>query len=320
VTWRDGVHLAATPIWCDARRRRDVCFVSSADRIGRAGHGQLIATPLTLALLATQGSGHLGVPLRRRFTLGTLRLELIASGRGPGAAALHVDIAGRGVLYAGPVRPQGTPPAGIEAAEVRTCAALVVAAPFGAPHHVFPPLADVIAQVIEWSRRELAAGSCPVLLVDGVLDGIEVASVLRLAGLAVMEARAIREAVRRAADLLILQRGTDDASEPLARGRARVLVWPAGDRTGLARVLGERRRALARLSGTVLDGDPRADVAFAWASAADHRGLLGWIEATGAREVFVTGACAEPIAQALGSRARVLGPPQQMALFPEPTG
>ena len=34
VTWRDGVHLTGTPIWCDARRRRDVCFVSRADRIG----------------------------------------------------------------------------------------------------------------------------------------------------------------------------------------------------------------------------------------------------------------------------------------------
>src|SRR5262245_47485879 len=105
VTWRDGVHLTGTPVWCDARRRRDVCFVSSADRVGRAGHGQLIATPLTLALLDARGGGHLGVPLHRRFTLGTLRLELLASGRGAGAAALHVDAAsGPRVLYAGAIR------------------------------------------------------------------------------------------------------------------------------------------------------------------------------------------------------------------------
>ena len=101
VTWRDGVHLTDTPIWCDARRRRDVCFVSSADRIGRAGHGQLIGTATTLALIGAQGDGHLAVPLRRRFTLGTLRLELVPSGRGLGAAALLVDNAGHTVLYAG---------------------------------------------------------------------------------------------------------------------------------------------------------------------------------------------------------------------------
>jgi len=68
VTWRDGVHLTGTPIWCDARRRRDVCFVSSADRVGRTGHGQLIGTAITLAMLGARAAGHLAVPLRQRFT------------------------------------------------------------------------------------------------------------------------------------------------------------------------------------------------------------------------------------------------------------
>ncbi|MBA3540561.1 MAG: hypothetical protein H0T79_13205, partial [Deltaproteobacteria bacterium] len=104
VTWRDGVHLTGSPIWCDARRRRDVCFVSSSERVGRTGHGQLIGTPLALTLLGATEPGHLAVPLRQRFTLGTSRLELIPSGRGLGAAALHVDLTGRTVLYAGPIR------------------------------------------------------------------------------------------------------------------------------------------------------------------------------------------------------------------------
>ena len=79
------MHLTGTPIWCDARRRRDVCFVSSSERVGRAGHGQLIATPITLALLGAE-VGHLAVPVHRPFTLGTTRLSLIPSGRGLGAA------------------------------------------------------------------------------------------------------------------------------------------------------------------------------------------------------------------------------------------
>jgi hypothetical protein len=44
--------------------------------------------------------------------------------------------------------------------------------------------------------------------------------------------------------------------------------------------------------------------------------LLAWIEATGAREMFVTGRSAEAIVAALGPRARVIGPPHQMSLFP----
>ena len=113
------MHLTGTSIWCDASRRRDVCFVSSSDRVGALGHGQLIGTPITLALVAPRAqnglAGHLAVPVRRPFTLGTLRLELIPSGRALGAAALHVDARGRTVLYAGPVRTTDSR----EAAEVR---------------------------------------------------------------------------------------------------------------------------------------------------------------------------------------------------------
>src|SRR5687767_15843485 len=81
VSWRDGVHLTGTSIWCDALRRRDVCFVSAADRVGRLAHGQLIATPTTIALLGASPGAHLAVPVRKPFTLGTQRLELIPSGR-----------------------------------------------------------------------------------------------------------------------------------------------------------------------------------------------------------------------------------------------
>src|SRR5215475_9044254 len=200
VTWRDGVHLTGTPIWCDARRRRDVCFLSSADRVGRTGHGQLIGTAITLALVDASGPGHLAVPLRQRFTLGTVRLELIPSGRGFGAAALHADVAGKTVLYAGAVR---TSTGGVgDAAELRTCDAVVVAAPYGEPHHQFPPLAAAIASAIDWTRAQLAAGRRPVLVVDSVLDGLEVASRLAAEAIAIAGGRALREAAHRIAELV----------------------------------------------------------------------------------------------------------------------
>src|SRR5215468_2521820 len=208
VTWRDGVHLTGTPIWCDARRRRDVCFLSSADRIGRTGHGQLIGTAITLALVDASGPGHLAVPLRQRFTLGTVRLELIPSGRGFGAAALHADVAGKTVLYAGAVR---TSTGGVgDAAELRTCDAVVVAAPYGEPRHQFPPLATAIAAAIDWTRAQLAAGRRPVLVVDSVLDGLEVASRLAAEAIAIAGGRALREAAHRIAELVPPPQLVDD--------------------------------------------------------------------------------------------------------------
>lgn len=378
MTWRDGVHLTGTPIWCDARRRRDVCFLSSADRIGRTGHGQLIGTAITLALLDATGAGHLAVPLRQRFTLGTVRLELIPSGRGFGAAALHADVAGRTVLYAGAVR---TSAGGVgDAAELRTCDAVVVAAPYGEPHHQFPPLPTAIAAAIDWTRAELAAGRRPVLLVDSVLDGLEVASRLAAEDIAIAGGRALREAGQRIAELVPppqvvdgmvaigrsigpralgreprgpggrdarvaepalepaggdpqpppgLALGSETFPRPLlqepasgipaiaAPGREpRAIVWLDADRASLARNLGDRPAATALVSARAIAGAAGCDTGFAWAAAADRAQLLGWIEATGARDVFVTGACAEAIVAALGARARVIGPPHQMQLFP----
>lgn len=348
MSWRDGVHLTGTPIWCDARRRRDVCFLSSADRVGRAGHGQLIGTAITLALLDAAGHGHLAVPLRQRFTLGTVRLELIPSGRGFGAAALHADIAGKTVLYAGAVR---TSAGGVgDPAELRACDAVVVAAPYGEPHHRFPPLPDAIATAIDWTRGQLAAGRRPVLLVDSVLDGLEVASLLAAADIAVAGSRALREAGQRIAELvpppqridgeLVIGRTTTartsaprlaTGSQELQRlgaptsgvpalpapGREpRAIVWLDADRAGLTRSLGDRPIATALISGRAIEGATGYDTGVPWAAAADRAQLLSWIEATGARDVFVTGACAEAIVAALGARARVIGPPRQMTLFP----
>src|SRR5688572_7715787 len=147
VAWRDGVHVLGTSIWCDARRARAVCFVSAADRTGRAGHGQLIATAATLALLGAARDAHLAAPMHRPFTLGTHRLCLIPSGYGPGAAALTVEVGDHRVLYAGAIHPAR--------ADLAPCQTLVVAAPYGERHHAFP--ADAEARVIEACHDAVAA-------------------------------------------------------------------------------------------------------------------------------------------------------------------
>ena len=321
-----------------------MCFLSSADRAGRTGHGQLIGTAITLALVDATDPGHLAVPLRQRFTLGTVRLELIPSGRGFGAAALHVDVAGRTVLYAGAVR---TSAAGVgDAAEVRTADTVVVAAPYGEPQHQFPPLAGVVAAAIDWTRAQLAAGRWPVLFVDTVLDGLEVASRLAAEGVPVAGGRALREAAQRITQLVPPPQRVDgeivigrSQAARLASGsqtippvgpelgsgipviaalgrEPRAIVWLDAERMALTRGLGDRPVATALASARAIEGPAGYDTALAWAFAADRGQLLSWIEATGARAVFVTGACADAIVSALGARARIIGPPHQMQLFP----
>lgn len=301
------MHLTHTPIWCDAVRRRDVCFVSSADRIAKVGHGQLIGTPTTLAMVGLRQrdgfSGHLAVPVRRPFALGTLRLELIPSGRSLGTAALHVDARGKTALYAGPVR-TGATASGWDAAEVRACDAVVVSAPVGEPHHAFAPLDDVAERLVSWLRRQLAADRVPVIVVDTALDALEVARRID-AEVAVTGSAKVRAAAKRLGAL-------ESVTAVRAPGKfPAVLICVEGERGTLP-----TNAVQALVSARAIDNRGSFEEAFAWPFVAGREQLLAWIEQTRARRVFVTGACAETIVRALGDRAQLLGPPHQMPLFP----
>ena len=311
VSWRDGVHVLGTAVWCDARRARAVCFVSSADRTGRAGHGQLIATAETLALLGAHGDSHLAAPTGRPFTLGTVRLELVRSGWSVGAAALLVD-SGHRVLYAGAVAPGGSGLGG--AAELRRCDTLVVAAPYGATHHAFTGSAG---DVIEFARGAIAAGAVPVVLVTSALKGLDAVAALDGAGVACAGHRAVVEAARRLATA-----GPElSVKRTVARGRA--LVWLVSDKARLSAALGGARAKLALASGLAVERDLvrelGVDVAIPWSAAADRAALLDYIGRSGAAEVAVTGAYADEIVAAVGPHARRLGPHRQMTLFPDLT-
>ena len=316
--WRDGVHLVGTPVWCDARRRRDVCFASAYGRVGRVGHGQLIATPQTLAMVAAEGTGHLGVPLRRRFSLGTLQLELLPSGHALGAAALRVELEGRTALYAGAVQPRSVGLA--EPGEVRTADCLVVAAPYGAPEHVFPPPAQVATELAHWVAAAAPRGHV-LLLVSDELKALDVAAVLAAASVEVSALPALRTLARRARAAV----AAVPELRPISRERPSVIVAPLNQRARVHAELAKLKITptpslqTAWISGEALETAAvtaaRIDRGFAWSSCADRAQLLSWIEASSARELYLTGRYAPEIARHLGKGAAVLGPPVQMRLF-----
>ncbi len=304
VTWRDGIHVVGTSIWCDARRARAVCFVSAADRTARTGHGQLIATAPTLALLGARADAHLAAPLHRPFTLGTTRLTLLPSGYGPGAAALAVDTGAARVVYAGAIDPRR--------AELVPCDTLVVAAPYGERHHVFA--ADAERRGVALCEEIRADGAVAVVLVTNPLRGLAVATRLREAGLEVAAHRRIVEGATRLAEA-----GLQAPTLRRTVARAEVLVWLVAERARVAAALGARPSRVVLASGSACDRElVRAlgvDAAVTWSGGADRAGLLGFIAHSDATAVVVTGPCAATIAAAVGPRARVLGPPEQMALF-----
>ncbi len=147
----------------------------------------------------------------------------------------------------------------------------------------------------------------PTAVVDTALDGLELAGHLVGAGLVVTAGKLVRDAATRLPDATAprLAASTRDADVIVRTERDRVRVPAPTD------------GATALISGRALDPHDYA-LAFAWPFAAGRDELLTWIEQTRARDIYVTGASAEPIAAALagfGTRARVLGPPHQMTLF-----
>jgi hypothetical protein len=314
VVWRDGVHVAGTAIWCDARRARELCFVSRADRVSGSRHGQLIATAETFALLGRKEragtDSELALPLGHPFSLGTLRLEAFSSGSAFGSASLAVDTGERRVVYAGAINPRGGGLGGV--AEHRACDVLVVSATFGEPRFRFPPVDRAVAEI---------AAACTgggVLLVAGALEGLDLAH--SLASDRVVGHRSIHHAAQRL-------RAAGMAAPPVRRFGTRlkpgqILLWPLARRGALTSAALPPDTRILLASGDAVDpgavSRARADAGVAWSCEADHAALLRYIRDSGARAVYFLGRFAEPMAAALdggGMTARPLGPPVQMSLF-----
>jgi hypothetical protein len=201
------------------------------------------------------------------------------------------------VLYAGAIRTTHAS----DGAEVRAADAVVVAAPIGETRHKLPKLDDVADKLVTWTRAQLAANQHPVVVVDHALDGLEVAAKLVAAGLAVTATKSVRDAAGLLGDAVPALRAPGKEPSVIVRTEADRLRQPDA--------------VSALVSARAVDPQQGWDATFAWPFVASRDQLLAWIDQSRAKQVFVTGACAETIVAALGARGHVLGPPQQMALF-----
>jgi hypothetical protein len=317
-SWRDGVHITGSSIWCDARRRRDVCFVSAADRVTIRGHGQLIASPTTMALLGSSGDGDLSVPVRKPFTLGKTKIELFPSGAGLGATGLRIDLGHRTVVYAAAIQPNDAGLATLEAAEVRRCDALVIDAPFGDKHQRLVNPVKAVEQLHSWIAKQTNNGRTAVILVDNWMRGLDIVRALQASAKRdswqVTAHRSIRSMAQRAATLhpgLLIP-------TLAAATRGNVIVWPIGFRDAIKPIVANRIAGVMWVSGDAWDKSAVArlgvDAGLAWAHAADRDSLLEWIATSKAKTVYLTGRCAATIAAAIGPHASILAPPQQISM------
>jgi len=321
---REGLHLTGTPLWLDATRKRELCFVSHAhsDHVGR--HERVIATAATLRLmehrLKRPVPAPLPAPYGRPFELGPLVLELLPAGHVLGSAQLRVIRQdGRRVVYTGDLNPARALTA--EPLQVAECDTLVVESTFGHPRYRLPRREDVLADVAGWCRAQLQRGVTPVLLAYPLGKSQEAIRYLGDQGFRLRAHASVHALCTLYGELGVpLSVELFDGASPSGE----VLVFPPNlARSSVLAKVGPR--ALAMLSGWALDGTAHhragADVAFPLSDHADYPGLLAYVKATGASEVITHHGFAVEFAEALrgeGLDARALGTRQQLDLFTGP--
>ena len=315
-----GVHLADSILWCDADRRHDLCFLSHAhlDLMGK--NRKILATDKTVKIL-TRGTGKIEAltsPYRRSFTLGPLELEMHPSGHVLGAAQLLVARDGRRIVYTSDVNPRKTATA--EQGVPIECDVLAIPATYGAPMFRFPPREEVLHELTRFVDRCLEERATPVLIANSVGTSQELMSVLGKAGYRLRVHRSIYDVAKVYKELgLTLPNSRRFQGTP---ARDEVVIFPPILRRH-ASIRKLRKHKTALVTGRAVDPafvhSQRVDAAFPLSDTADFKELFAFIEATGAREVYLVDGQIEPMSahlrERLGIRVYSLVRPKQLSLF-----
>jgi len=316
--WAGGVHLSDSVLWCDADRKKELSFVSSAHADVMGKKRRILATEETVKIL-TRGSGRIDAltsPFRRPFVLGKLELEMHPAGRMAGAAQLLIQRNGRRLLYTNDFLTQKLSTA--ERAQPTPCDVIAMPGTFGRRDIRFPERAEVQERILSFVDDALEEKATPVLVVPPLGPAQELMYMLGKRGYRLRVHRAIHDVAK-----VYVQLGRD------LLGAKRLQGQPARDEIVLippilrhdATVRGIQKRRLALISGRALDPayvfQTGVDEAFPLAEAADHQELIDFVSACGAREVYLT-TQAEELAEDLrkkGVRVHDLVRPEQLSLF-----
>jgi len=297
---RGAVYFPELALWLDAHAPRGagewaVVTHAHADHIAR--HKRVILTEPTARLLRQRLGGqrehrvlHYGERAEFAGPNGDFSLTLLPAGHILGSAMALVEWAGGSLLYTGDFRLRASPacePCDFTAA--RGCDWLVMETTFGRPNYIFPPTAQVAAEVIAFCRAAQAAGETPVLLGWTLGKTQELLCLLADSGLRIAVHKAVLPLAR-----IYEQCGVRlGAYEPLdlKETNGRVLICPPNFAQSPQRAaLGPCRLAVA--TGWAMDSSCRyrsgVDAAFPLSDHADFNELVAFVRQVRPRRIFTT--------------------------------
>lgn len=162
----DGVRLAGTDLWFDAKKKVNLNFISSANISPVPRHERVIATPETLKFLEskTKNSIALSCPYNRPFSLGDFKIELIPSGFMLGSSQIVVERNGKRIIYTGDIKLRYSYTA--KYIEIRRCDYLLLRCRYGISKYLFSPDRDVMDSIYDFVKESLYFDYVPVIIID----------------------------------------------------------------------------------------------------------------------------------------------------------
>lgn len=318
--FHQGIHLSNSVLWCDSDKKGELCFLSHAHLSHFGKHRRILTTAQTLKLI-TRGIGKsdaLTPPYRQPFTLGSLQLTLLPAGHILGSSQLLIEREGKKLLYSHDLNPRRSKTC--ERAEAVKCDALVVPATYGLPMFRFPPRDEVIEDIHDFLERSYADHVTPVLFVNAMGTAQELLLELTARSHIIRIHKSIWDVCKIYQDF-----GFDYSFTKKFKGTASrsevVLCPPILRQHASIRALGPIRTAL--ISGRIREPGyltlQRLDAGFALSDTADHFDLLDYIQATGAKEVYLSSgyvdAFSEVLRNTLGIKVLRLIEAEQLDLF-----
>lgn len=303
---RGALYWAAHRLWFDAHRRTGpdgIAVVSHAHSDHVAPHAKAAATAATLDLMAARGVRPRQVfrlkyfhrtplwKIRDENPIDETYLTMLPAGHVLGSAMVRLESETGSLLYTGDfkLRPSLT----AEPCSPAPADILVMETTFGLPKYVFPPSAEVVAQILTFCRETLARNETPVLLAYSLGKAQEVLASLAGTGLPI----SVAPSVSRISKVYQTWNHRFPPFETWDNGPApaRVLIAPPQSALTLRNRLGRCRMAV--LTGWAMDSGTRfrsrADAAFPLSDHADFTELLDMVRRVQPRRVFTLHGFAE---------------------------